>query len=412
MEYREHQLANGLRILAEVNDRAHTSAFGFFVRAGARDESAEISGVSHFLEHMVFKGTPRRTAAEVNLLLDEIGSNSNARTSEESTIYHASVLPEFQSDVVELLSDLMRPSLRVEDFEMEKQVIIEEIKMYADQPPYGGYERIMEEFFGTHPLGLSVLGTEASVGGMSAAQMMQYFETLYSPSNMALAAAGKIDFDRLVEETEKCCGHWPRLSTNRLMSKPAYRRGFVTMPEPNSTQQYILQLAPGPSANDELRFAARVMSAVIGDDGGSRMYWDFLDNGLADSAGMGGYEYDECGAIMTFICCEPDEAQANLQRLLKLQRTVREAGITQKELDLAKRKIASAIVLGSERTENRMFSVGTQWLTQRPFRTVAEVAADYEAVTLEQIHEAIRQYSLEETMTVVVGPCEDLQPAD
>ena len=412
MEYREHQLANGLRILAEVNDRAHTSAFGFFVRAGARDETAEISGVSHFLEHMVFKGTPRRTAAEVNLLLDEIGSNSNARTSEESTIYHASVLPEFQSDVVELLSDLMRPSLRVEDFEMEKQVIIEEIKMYADQPPYGGYERIMEEFFGTHPLGLSVLGTEASVGGMSAAQMMQYFETLYSPSNMALAAAGKIDFDRLVEETEKCCGHWPRLSTNRLMSEPAYRRGFVTLPEPNSTQQYILQLAPGPSANDELRFAARVMSAVIGDDGGSRMYWDFLDNGLADSAGMGGYEYDECGAIMTFICCEPDEAQANLQRLLNLQRTVRKTGITQKELDLAKRKIASAIVLGSERTENRMFSVGTQWLTQRPFRTVAEVAADYEAVTLEQIHEALRQYSLEETMTVVVGPCEDLQPAD
>ncbi len=412
MEYREHQLANGLRILAEVNDRAYTSAFGFFVRAGARDESAEISGVSHFLEHMVFKGTPRRTAEEVNLLLDEIGSNSNARTSEESTIYHASVLPEFQSDVVELLSDLMRPSLRVEDFEMEKQVIIEEIKMYADQPPYGGYERIMEEFFGTHPLGLSVLGTEASVGGMSAAQMMQYFETLYSPSNMALAAAGKIDFDRLVEETEKCCGHWPRLSTRRIMSKPEYRRGFVTMPEPNSTQQYILQLAPGPSANDELRFAARVMSAVIGDDGGSRMYWDFLDNGLADSAGMGGYEYDECGAIMTFLCCEPDEAQANLQRLLKLQQTVRETGITQKELDLAKRKIASAIVLGSERTENRMFSVGTQWLTQRPFRTVAEVASDYEAVTLEQIHEAIRQYSLEETMTVVVGPCEDLRAAD
>ena len=114
MEYRQHRLANGLEIHAECNDHAYTSGFGFFVKAGSRDETASIGGVSHFLEHMVFKGTPNRTAAEVNLQLDEMGSASNARTSEESTIYHASVLPEFQGDVVGLLSDIMRPSLRLE----------------------------------------------------------------------------------------------------------------------------------------------------------------------------------------------------------------------------------------------------------------------------------------------------------
>jgi predicted Zn-dependent peptidase len=151
MEYRQHRLKNGLNILAECNPQAYTSAFGFFVRTGARDETSEISGVSHFLEHMVFKGTPNRSAAQVNLELDEMGSSSNARTGEESTIYHAAVLPEFQGQVVELLSDIMRPSLRVDDFETEKQVIIEEIKMYDDQPPYGGYERMMSEFFGEHP---------------------------------------------------------------------------------------------------------------------------------------------------------------------------------------------------------------------------------------------------------------------
>jgi predicted Zn-dependent peptidase len=407
MKYRQHQLANGLQILAECNDRAYTSAFGFFVRTGARDETSEIGGVSHFLEHMVFKGTPKRTAEEVNLLLDEMGSNSNARTSEESTIYHAAVLPEFQTDVVELLSDLMRPSLRVDDFEMEKQVIIEEIKMYADQPPYGGYERIMEEFFGDHPLGLSVLGTEASVGGLSADRMMEYFKNRYCPSNMALAVAGKIDFDRLVEDVEKFCGSWEQFSPVRASQTPSYRSGFVSMHEPSSSQQYILQLAPGSSNKGELRYAARVMTAVIGDDGGSRMYWEFLDSGLAESAGMGAYEYDDCGAMMSYLCCAPETAPANLERLLKLQREVYENGITQKELDLAKRKIASAIVLGSERTENRMFSVGSQWLSGLPFKTVAEIATDYESVTLEQVNEAIRQYPLDQNMTVVVGPKED-----
>ena len=176
MEYRQHRLKNGLNILAECNPQAYTSAFGFFVRTGARDETSEISGVSHFLEHMVFKGTPNRSAAQVNLELDEMGSSSNARTGEESTIYHAAVLPEFQGQVVELLSDIMRPSLRIDDFETEKQVIIEEIKMYDDQPPYGGYERMMSEFFGKHPLGQSVLGTVDSVSGLTPESMMSYFK--------------------------------------------------------------------------------------------------------------------------------------------------------------------------------------------------------------------------------------------
>ena len=408
MEYRQHQLDNGLSILAECNPRSHTAAYGFFVRTGARDESADVGGVSHFLEHMVFKGTPKRSAEEVNLLLDEIGSHSNARTSEESTIYHAAVLPEFQTDIVELLSDLMRPSLRTADFETEKQVIIEEIKMYADQPPYGGYEKIMAEFFGQHPLGNSVLGTVESVSGLTAERMKEYFENRYCPSNIALAAAGNVEFDRLVADTDQFCGSWKKHQPVREDRPSDYRAGFHSMHQPNSTQEYILQLSPGPSNRDDLRFATRVMAAVLGDDSGSRMYWAFLDSGLAESAGMGSYEYDDCGAVMTYLCCAPEQAQQNLSRLRELQMDALDRGITQKELDLAKRKIASHIVLGSERTENRMFSVGSQWLTQRPFKTVGEIAAEYEAVTLDQVNEAIQKFPIHKTTTVVVGPRDDL----
>ena len=411
MHYHQHQLDNGLTVIAECNPSAYTSAFGVFVKTGARDETADIGGVSHFLEHMVFKGTPNRTAEQVNLELDEMGSASNARTGEESTIYHAAVLPDFQSPMIELLADLMRPSLRVDDFETEKQVIIEEIMMYADQPPYGGHERIMELFFGSHPLGQSVLGTVDSVSKLTADQMKDYFRVRYSPTNMAIAAAGNIDFDKLVEDANKHCGHWESFDAQRSGQSPEYQTGFETLEKPNSHQQYILQLAPGPSNNDLNRFAMRVAITILGDDGGSRMYWKFLDSGVAESAGAGSYEYLNGGLVMSYICCDPDHAQSNLQSLAELQGEFKNKGVTQKELDLAKQKIASHIVLASERTESRMFSVGSQWLTGQPFKTTGEIAEIYQALTLDEVNQAIDQYSLEKNMTLVVGPNTSLAPA-
>ncbi len=411
MKYHQHQLDNGLTVIAECNPSAYLNAFGFFVRTGSRDEHADIGGVSHFLEHMVFKGTPNRSAEQVNLELDEMGSASNARTGEESTIYHSAVLPEFQTDMVGLLSDIMRPSLRDDDFEMEKQVIIEEIMMYQDQPPYGGHERIMELFFGAHGLGQSILGTEDSVGGLTADQMKSYFQVRYSPSNMALAASGCVDFDKLISDAERFCGDWENFSAERASSQADYRFGFETLHKPSSHQQYILQLAPGPSNHDERRFAFRVAMTILGDDGGSRMYWNFLDSGLAEQAGAGSYEYLDNGLVMSFVCCTPDEAQQNLGLLRQTQNEFQDRGVTEKELTLAKQKIASHIVLASEKTESRMFSVGAQWLAGHEFKTAQEIAEIYESLTLDDINQAIEDFPLDRSMTLVVGPNDGLVPA-
>ena len=159
MEFLKHILPNGLEIVAERNPKAYSTALGFFVRAGSRDETDEVAGVSHFLEHMMFKGTPTRTADDVNREFDEMGASYNAFTSEEHTVYYAAVLPEYQVQASELLADILRPSLRLEDFEMEKQVILEEIRMYEDQPPFGADEKCRALYFGEHPLARSVLGT-------------------------------------------------------------------------------------------------------------------------------------------------------------------------------------------------------------------------------------------------------------
>src|SRR5687768_14603279 len=172
MQFRQQTLANGLEVVAECNPQAYSASYAFFVRTGSRDENDANSGVSHFLEHMVFKGTPTRTSTDVNRELDELSSNINAYTSEESTVYYATTLPEDQKPIVGLLSDIMRPSLRQEDFDTEKKVILEEIAKYDDQPPYGAHEKCMAAFFGPHPLANSILGTVESVGALARDQML------------------------------------------------------------------------------------------------------------------------------------------------------------------------------------------------------------------------------------------------
>lgn len=409
MEFQQHQLENGLQIIAEVNPNAYSTALGFFVNAGARDESPEVGGVSHFLEHMAFKGTPNRTAEQVNLELDEMGSHSNARTGEERTIYHSTVLPEFQDRAVELLSDIMRPSLRTDDFEMEKKVICEEIMMYDDQPPFGGNEHIMASYFGDHALGQSILGTVDTVSNLTPEKMRQYFEERYSPSNMTLVAAGNVDFDGLIRVANEKCGAWPKIDAPRKATPATPHLETNSLEKESATQQYVLQLCPGPATEDDDRFAARVLTSIFGDDSGSRMFWEFIDSGRAEYAAMGAYDYEAVGLMMTFLCGSPESTKENFDRLLNLQTKLSNDGVTQSELELAKAKIASQIILGSERPENRMFSVGSNWLARQEYKTVAEIAESYDSLTLSNINAVVEKYPLNPANTLAVGPLREFK---
>ena len=258
MEFHQHTLQNGLEIVAECNDDAHSAAVGFFVRTGSRDETDAVAGVSHFLEHMLFKGTPSRSADDVNREFDEMGAHYNAFTNEENTVYYAAVLPEFLGRTVELWSDILRPSLREADFNTEKKVIIEEIKMYEDQPPFCADEKCRAAFFGPHPLSRSVLGSEKSIADLPVEAMRGYFERRYSPGNIVLAAVGKVDFAEFVKTAENRCGHWtssprplgegPGVRANplpmgegtfRIVTKPATREKFVIEHKESASQQYV-----------------------------------------------------------------------------------------------------------------------------------------------------------------------------
>jgi predicted Zn-dependent peptidase len=409
LEFRKQTLANGLTIVAECNPHAYSASYAFFVRTGSRDETDEVSGVSHFLEHMVFKGTPTRTSFDVNRELDELTSASNAFTNEEQTVYYATTLPEDQPKIIALLADILRPSLRQEDFDTEKQVILKEIAKYEDEPPFNAHEKCMALHFGKHPLGRSVLGTVESIQKLTRDQMLAYFEERYSPRNIILAAAGNVDFDALVKSAEEHCGKWKEFPAERKLEPAIPQQRFAVYQKPNAVQQYIIQAGAAPATEDEDRFAARLMTTVIGDDSGSRLFWALVDTGRAEYAAISPNEFQGAGMYMSALCCAPDDAQENLDRMNEIFAEAQEGGVTEEELEQAKNKVCAHVVLHSERPANRMFSVGNGWLQRQQYRTVRETVEAYRRVTTEDIRRVLDKYPLTKMSTVAIGPLKELR---
>jgi len=408
VQFRHEVLDNGLEIVAECNDEARSTSLGFFVRTGARDETDDVAGVSHFLEHMMFKGTPTRTAEQVNLEFDALGADYNAFTSEEQTVYYASVLPEYQTKTVELLADMLRPSLRTEDFDTEKKVIVEEIRMYLDQPPYGADDVIRALHYGSHPLGRSVLGTVESIEQLPVEKMRDYFRRRYSPTNIVLAAAGKIDFDRLRGDAERYCAKWERLEAPRDISPAQGANKFRIVHKPQSTQEYLIELSDGPSATDADRYAAKILSVVLGDDSGSRFFWELVDPGYAETASISHHDGQGSGSFVTYVACDPEMAVDNLKRIAEIFAKVEADGVLETELIAAKSKVNSRVVLSGERPRGRLFNVGGNWSQRREYRTIQDDLAAVDRITTVDLQNVLKKYPLSKHTTVIVGPLESV----
>jgi len=408
--FHTHKLANGLQIIGETRPSARSVALGFFVRTGSRDETPEVSGVTHFLEHMIFKGTPRRTALEVNLEFDRIGADYNAFTSEENTVFHAAVLPEYLPTAVDILADILRPSLRGEDFDMEKNVIIEEIGMYEDQPTFCAYDNAKRVYFADHKLGNSILGTADSIRAMTRDQMHSYFERRYVAPNITAVAAGNFDWPTFVALVEKHGGGWQPGPVGRDCLRETSGSGkFEVMTKSKVTQEHVILIAPGPSADSPLRYAAELLAMAVGDDSGSRLYWELVDPGYADSADASFHEYEGTGSFYTSCSSEPEEAEENLARVLEVLRGVQIEGIREEELNQARNKMMSRLVRGSERPKGRLMAVGMGWTYQHEYRSVDDDLRAFEAVTLKSIREVLERYPLDKVTTLALGPLETLR---
>lgn len=401
VEFKKHVLPNGLTIIAECDPASHSAAIGYFVKTGARDEATRVMGVSHFLEHMMFKGTPNRTAEQINRDFDVIGAKNNAYTSGEMTCFHATVLAEHclgKGSAGEILADMLRPALRKEDFDTEKNVILEEIAMYEDNPFWVLYERVVEEHFAgshpaaqRHPLSHRVLGTKQTITDLSIEQMRDYFQARYSADNTVVAMAGRIDFDRAVDEINRLCGSWQRTGARRTPGGPALQDRALELRDEKINRAYLITLSPAPAFDDERRYAASLAAQVLGGPDNSRLHWALIETGLAEQAEVGYEPKDGCGDMLVFCACDP-ERREEIWTILEKQIGELVETITDDDLEKIRCKAATGVTLAGERPGGRMQRLGRQWTYLGKYTTLEEELKAINAVTVEDVREVIRAF--------------------
>lgn len=396
--FRRETLANGLVVLAEIDPSAASAAAGFFVRTGARDEARPLMGVSHFLEHMMFKGTSDLSADELNRRFDEIGASNNAYTSGEMTCFYAHVLPERLPEATDLLGRMLRPALRQDDFDREKEVILEEIAMYKDEPFSVLYDETLERHFASHPMGHRVLGTTESIRALQRDQMAGYFNQRYSADNTIVALAGSIDFDARVAQLRDLCGAWEATRVGRDASRPGPAGGHVSLTDAKITRAYLLGLSEAPSTQDPKRYAAMLLAQVLGASDNSRLHWALIEPGLAEEAQAGFDPHDGTGQFYVFASCDPARADEVWSEMLRQTRALRDS-LQQEDLDRLKSKLLLAVTLGGERPSDRMQRLGRQWTYQRTHTTLSEELERINAVTLADLRSVAEAWPLDPMTT-------------
>jgi predicted Zn-dependent peptidase len=257
-----------------------------------------------------------------------------------------------------------------------------------------------------------VLGTAKSIADLTVSAMRDYFDSRYSPGNIVLAAAGRIDFAALVDTTAQCCGHWRLIPSQREISKALPNLKFEVLCKEIATQQYVIELSSSPAAEDPDRYAAKLLATILGDDSGSRLYWELVDPGLAEQVTLSHCEYQGSGLMITYMSCEPNCAADNLQAILNVYRLAETKGLTEEELVQAKNKIRSRIVLSSERPRGRLFALGSQWVYRREYRSVDEELDAIADISLMQIHDVLKKYPLSKCATLTIGPLDKMSRPD
>ena len=399
IEFKEATLANGLKVIAEVDDTAHTAAMGFFVKTGARDERPDVMGVSHFLEHMMFKGTPTRSAEEVDQEFDDIGAEHNAFTTSEMTAFWAHALPEHLFTTEEILADILRPAIRQADFDSEKKVILEEIAMYSDYPFWVLYEKSMEAYYREHPLSHRVLGTTDTITLLTRDQMVEYFTNRYSADNTVVAAAGKLDFEGLVKRISQHCGSWNTTRAKRVHAPPRLVPNDFTMKSDSVHRHYMLMMCPAPGNQDDRRYPMSVLAQILGDSEGSRLYWALIETGLAEEAQSQYDGRDGVGEVLVYASCSPENAEI-------VEATAREQmqklidSITEDDLLRVRSKIATSVTLHGELPAGRMRRLGRVWTYNGEYRSLQSELDRINSITLDELREVHATFPIN---PVVVG---------
>ncbi|MGI8795824.1 MAG: M16 family metallopeptidase [Acidimicrobiia bacterium] len=404
------RLGGGLRVVTEELPALRSAAVGFWVGTGSRDEPDETAGTSHFLEHLLFKGTRDRSALEIAQAVESVGGDMNAFTTQELTAFYVRV-PDDRLDVaLDILSDIVwGPALRSEDVESERQVILEEIRMRDDTPDDLVHDLFASALFPGHPLGREVLGTQSSIGAMSRDAIADYHRHHYRPANVVVAAAGNLTHEHVVERVAEGLtgidGDRPaRPATNETPPRP-----LAVLPRPTEQAHVVLGMR-GLSRHDPDRYALTVLNQAFGGGMASRLFQEVRERrGLAYSVYSYRSSFADTGAVAIYVGTAPGRVEEALAVVDgELGRLVADHGITEAELDAAKGHLKGSIALSLESSISRMHRIGSSELTLGEIPTLDEVVARVDAVGPDDIARIVdRVFGRGERTLAVVGPFEE-----
>jgi predicted Zn-dependent peptidase len=401
-------LPSGLSLVTERMDDARSVCIGFWVGTGSRDEDNELSGASHFLEHLLFKGTDDRSATAIAEAVDEVGGDFNAFTTKEYTSFYIRLLAEHVSLGLDILSDIMwRPALRPPDLDAERQVILDEILMHADEPSDEAAEQSSAGLFPGHPLGREVLGTQESVAAMTPERIRAFCQLHYRPGNMVVAVAGDLDHAEVADGLEsRFAGQSGGRTPDRRPPGDKVEPLLVTR---RSTEQAHLVLASrSVDRSDPSRYALAVLNHVLGGGLSSRLFQEIRERrGLAYSVWSERVAYHDAGSVSVGMGTAPEHVPEVLGIVSSELDRLGEEGITERELTIAKGNLRAETLLACEDSGARMSRLGTGLLLHGEVLSVDEVLARVGALTLDDVRTAAAELVASPRTLSVVGPFDE-----
>ena len=378
----------GTTVIMEKSERVQSAALGIWVRAGASDEWDEVSGVSHFIEHMMFKGTKNRTAKQIAEDVDKIGGVFNAFTGKEATCYYIKTLSSNICKGAEILLDMLTGSkFDQEEMDRERQVIREEIKMVKDTPDDDVYDTISELVAGGNPLGRSILGTPESLAGIDRSRLVDYRDQMYARDSIVVAVAGNFDEEAIEAIFEdRLTSLRDKKPKKEIQLKP-YQQSFNVKVR-DIEQTHICLATPGIALDDPRYYAFVLLNSIFGGSMSSRLFQNIREQkGLAYSVCSMNLFSSYWGFFSIYAGVSPEKAEEALDAIHYELDTLRESGVTEEELAMAKEQMKSSYIFGLESVNSRMFSIGKNKLLLDRVYAEEEVLSSFDRVTREDIRE-------------------------
>ena len=400
---------DGLRVITEVVPSVRSVALGLWVRTGSRDEHEGQEGLSHFLEHLLFKGTDRHTAIEISELFDGMGAAANAATSKESTHLHARFLDEHTSDAFDLMSEmLLDPSLPEHEIDPEREVVLEEIAMYEDEPQDRVHDVLSEAVYGDHPLGRRVLGEASVISDVPRDRIAAYHDDRYTAQNIVVSAAGHVDHGEIAALAAKHLS--PGMSNGDGSAQAAVDEQPRLRFHAKETEQYHICFGgQGISRADDRRFALGALDTIFGGSSSSRLFTEIREKrGLAYAVGSYSEQYVDRGMVAMYVGTRSENVAEACEIIGRELVQLRSDGVTAEELTRAKEHLKGRMVLGMESTGARMARLARSLLFDVPLLSVDEMLARVDAVTADDVAAlADELYDPDRLSAACIGPSEE-----